>query len=114
MNLFQPALQPVQLSGRDASLGTTAGAGSVERDESHGRQVVNVVGRPDVEVLLLESMARRLAAGPQVRVQEFAEDELAPVTVRRHIDVWTRHENFGSLNELLDHRVEVDSIRKAE
>src|SRR6478609_3427860 len=59
-------------------------------------------------------MACRRFVQPNVSVKEFAEDELTPVAVWRHVDVGTRHEVFGPLHELFDHSVEVDSLRKTE
>src|SRR5450759_2553031 len=114
VHLLEPPLQPVQLPSRYASFRATAGASGVEGDESHGRRVVHVVRRAGVEVLLRESMTWRLIAGLQVSVQEFAKDERAPVAVGCHVDIRTRHENFGPLDELLDYVVEVDSARKTE
>ena len=89
MHLFEPPLQPVQLRRRDAAFSTTTRAGRVERDESHRRRVVDVVRRSLLEVLGRESVASGVPAGLQVRVKKLAEDERAPVAVRRHIDVRT-------------------------
>ena len=81
MHLLEPALQPVELGRRYASLRTTTGARCVEGDESHRGCVVDVIRGGVANVLLRESVALRLVAGLQVRVNEFAQHEVTPIAV---------------------------------
>src|SRR5690348_7606324 len=87
VDLLEPSLEPVELVGIDRPVRPALGGHGVERDEAHLADVVYVV-RLGHHLLALDR---------------------APLSVRFDIDVWARHEKLGSLDEGLDHRVEVQA-----
>ena len=74
MHLLQSPLEPVQLTLRQASFRAAGRARSVERDEPHGRRVVNVVRSSVLPIVLREPVAIRLRAGSKMRVHELTKE----------------------------------------
>ena len=107
MNLFEAALEPVNLGRIDGAVGAARVAHRVQRDETHDPGVVDVVRESIVHVLRGETMP----ATAHMRVEELASRDGAALRVGRHLDRFTGHELLGMVGESFQRVRGVQSLR---